>query len=272
MAGLTANLAKSCIYMAGIDETTRQRILQITGFQLGEMPFRYLGIPIASQKLRISDYTTLLDALSRRVTSWPKATLSYAGKAQLVASVLQGVECYWMSVLPIPSGVVDRIYGICRSFMWTMSRPPIAWMELCRPRREGGLGLRDLSAWNHALLAKVLWRLQDKQDTLWIRWVHHTYLQQTDVWGWTARHGDSPLLKQILHIRDSILETAGSPVAAEQLLSGWFQQPRGVARHMITLGGLDHYAMGPDDMVFFHPAESCFHLMAFGAWAASGTG
>lgn len=43
--------------------------------------------------------------------------------------------------------------------------PPIAWIDLCRPKEGGlglGLGLRDLKAWNLALLAKVLWRIQDK--------------------------------------------------------------------------------------------------------------
>ncbi|XP_042379905.1 uncharacterized protein LOC121972287 [Zingiber officinale] len=171
MAGLTTNLAKSSIYMAGIYPQTQNQLLTITGFQIGVMPFRYLRISIASQKLKISDYSTLLDSLTRRIGSWPKATLSYAGKAQLISSVLQGVECYWMSVLPLPQGVIDHIYSICRSFMWTSRRPPIAWSELVRPKREGGLGLRDLRAWNQALLAKVLWRVQDKQDTLWIRWI-----------------------------------------------------------------------------------------------------
>ncbi|XP_074579559.1 uncharacterized protein LOC141836051 [Curcuma longa] len=63
MAGLTANVAKSCIYIAGVDSLTRDQLLSITGFQQGEMPFRYLGIPIALWKLRISDYTALLDTL-----------------------------------------------------------------------------------------------------------------------------------------------------------------------------------------------------------------
>ncbi|XP_074576092.1 uncharacterized protein LOC141832489 [Curcuma longa] len=45
MAGLTANLAKSSIYMAGIDETMRHRLLQITGFPVGGDAFQISGDP-----------------------------------------------------------------------------------------------------------------------------------------------------------------------------------------------------------------------------------
>lgn len=123
-----------------------------------------------------------MDSLTQRISTWPEHTLFYAGKAQLISSIFQGVECYWMSILPLLNEVVVRIYNICRSFMWIIKNLPIAWTEICRPKVEGGLGLRDLNAWNLALLAKVLWQIQDKQYTLWIRWVHLTYLRQVGVW------------------------------------------------------------------------------------------
>ncbi|XP_042426162.1 uncharacterized protein LOC122014031 [Zingiber officinale] len=179
---------------------------------------------MASKKLKIADYAPLIDALSRRINAWPKLTLSYAGRAQLIQYVLQGVECYWMSILPLPIGVVERIYSLCRSFLWTSKHPPIAWLEMCRPKEEGGLGFRELIAWNTALLSRVLWRLHDQQDALWIRWVHHTYLQDTDIWRWRAKHTDSPLLKRLAQIRDQMVASAGSIEAAQHLLHGWFSQ------------------------------------------------
>ncbi|XP_042404042.1 uncharacterized protein LOC121993799 [Zingiber officinale] len=111
MEGLRPNLNKSCIYMAGLEGDARQELLTITGFQEGHMSYRYLGIPLASEKLKITDYGPLMDALSRKISIWPKLTLSYAGRVQLIQSVLQGVECYWMSILPLPMGVVERYYG-----------------------------------------------------------------------------------------------------------------------------------------------------------------
>ena len=194
------------------------------------MPFRYLGIPMAAERLRIADYSPLLDSLVRRINIWPQKTLSYAGKAQLITSVLQGVECFWLSIMPLPQGVIDRIYSICRSFMWTSKHPPVSWADMCRPKQESGLGFRDLKAWNLALLAKVLWRIQAKEDALWIKWVHHTYLRRADIWTWEAAHSDSPLIKRLLRIRDLILSAAGSQEDARQRLAAWFAQDGGVAR------------------------------------------
>ncbi|KAG6526087.1 hypothetical protein ZIOFF_016064 [Zingiber officinale] len=69
---------------------------------------------------------------------------------------MQGVECYWMFILPLPCGVIDLIYSLYREFIWTTKHPPIAWKGLCRPKEEGGIDLRDLKTWNLALLCHPL--------------------------------------------------------------------------------------------------------------------
>lgn len=87
MAGTLVNQLKSNIYMAGVDDRSRQRILESTGFLSGLLPFRYLVIPLASSKLRVSDYSMLLDVIASKINSWPRHSLSHAG---MIRSVLQG--------------------------------------------------------------------------------------------------------------------------------------------------------------------------------------
>lgn len=50
-----------------------------------------------------------------------------------------------------------------------------------KSKEEGGLRFRDLRAMNLALLNKVLWRIEEKQDSLWIKWIHHAYLKSVDL-------------------------------------------------------------------------------------------
>lgn len=48
ISGLKAKPAKSCIYFGGLSNAEKERILEGSGFVRGEMPFKYLGLPLAS--------------------------------------------------------------------------------------------------------------------------------------------------------------------------------------------------------------------------------
>ncbi|KAL0293283.1 UNVERIFIED_CONTAM: putative mitochondrial protein [Sesamum radiatum] len=42
----------------------------------------------------------------------------------------------------------------------------MAWRKVCRAKDEGGLGFRNLKAFNQAMLAKQLWRIATRPDSL----------------------------------------------------------------------------------------------------------
>lgn len=63
------------------------------------------------------------------------------------------------------------------------------------------MGFRDLGAWNKALLARNLWNIPNKKDSLWIKWIYSEFLPSRTIWEWTPR-------KRILEIRDEMLSAA----------------------------------------------------------------
>ncbi|XP_073271519.1 uncharacterized protein [Primulina huaijiensis] len=211
-------------------DSVRQEILMITGFADGSLPFRYLGVPLAGARLKAVDYSILVDTIARRINAWPRNSLSYAGKIELIRSVVQGVECFWLSILPVPSCVIDSIQSICRKFVWPTKHPPIAWTSVCKPLEDGGLGLKDLKAWNKALLAKTLWKIHLKKDSLWIKWVQHFYRSSSDIWSWEVHKQDSPLLKKLLHLRDLLIGGFGTKEIAQQKICYWFASHQGMSR------------------------------------------
>lgn len=91
-----------------------------------------------------------------------------------------------------------------------MSHPSVAWTTICLPKVEGGLGIWDLVVLNYLLLAKILWNIHAKKDTLWYHWIQHYYMCHTDLWSWTLQNRDLPLIKGLFHIRDVMLSRCSS--------------------------------------------------------------
>jgi hypothetical protein len=166
VSGLKAKAFKSSLYMAGVGEEDKAEMMRITSFPHGSMPFCYLEVPIAAERLKIVHFLDLLEGIKTSIRAWSQRTLSYARRVQLIKSVVQGVECFWLSILPIPSAILNKLTSFCHSFLWRKNNSLVAWKKLILPLDEGGLGIRDLSSWNIILLSKLLWNLQLNKDTL----------------------------------------------------------------------------------------------------------
>lgn len=102
VSGLKANPAKSCIYFGGVQQEEKMNILQSTGMTEGQFPFRYLGVLLSSKKLNISQYQPLIQTILQRVNCWASKLLSYAGRLQLIQSLLFSVQIYWSQVFVLP--------------------------------------------------------------------------------------------------------------------------------------------------------------------------
>ena len=126
----------------------------------------------------------------------------------------------------MPEIVIHNIINIYRNFLWTSDikrhcSALVAWKTLCLPKTEGGLGLFYPKARNRCFLAKQLWSIHLKTDSIWIRWVHHFYLHSDSVWHIQAHQHSSPLWKAIIYVRDILIQYCGSPRESIQLLSTW---------------------------------------------------
>src|ERR1044071_6276986 len=112
-------------------------------------------IPISPHGLLAMHYKPLLDKISGYLNAWAKKSISFAGRRELIASVLQGCEGFWLSILSSPSCLIESLVGICRGFLWR--RPRVSWVNVCVPRKEGGLGLLNLGTWNKRFMMKLFW-------------------------------------------------------------------------------------------------------------------
>lgn len=121
---------------------------------------------------------------------------------------------------PFSRGFIKNIYTICSIFFWSSKHSPVAWKLVCRPIECGGLGLRSLKHWNKALLCKTLWHIQNKKDSLLIKWVSHYYTK--DFWNYTPKSDCSTLLKSVFKLRNELTANGDSKEVIIARLKEWF--------------------------------------------------
>ncbi|GJU04495.1 probable L-cysteine desulfhydrase, chloroplastic [Tanacetum coccineum] len=153
VSGLNPNLGKSTIFFGSIKEREKQDLLEILPFKCGKLPVRYLGVPLLAKRLSVMDCKVLIDKVEERINCWRNKTLSYAGRVQLLASVLSSMQIYWASLYFLPNVVINDLDKLFKRFLWNsgnsaQGKARVAWKMVCRPKDQGGLGIKPLKQWN----------------------------------------------------------------------------------------------------------------------------
>ncbi|XP_074305538.1 uncharacterized protein LOC141640755 [Silene latifolia] len=55
--------------------------------------------------------------------------------------------------------------------------PLVGWDTICRPKDEGGLGLKDQESWNKAMVGRLVDWVATQRDSIWVHWVQSNYLK-----------------------------------------------------------------------------------------------
>ncbi|XP_074283083.1 uncharacterized protein LOC141607633 [Silene latifolia] len=208
-SGLKINAQKSNAYFNGVGSRIKEEILSVSGFMEGQLPFKYLGVPITVGRLKKKDCVVLIDKIVERIRTLGAKKLSYADRLVLVNSVLSTLHTYWAAMFVLPKGVLDRFDSICRTFLWEGSTeyskaPRVAWAKDCVLKKEGGLGPIHCVNCNAALIGKLVWCIVVKQDKLWVQWVHHVYLKGSPWLSYMPPPNTSWYWRKICKIKDLI--------------------------------------------------------------------
>lgn len=90
---------------------------------------------------------------------------------KLLKAVLQSMPSYAMSCFKLPSSLCKQIHSALTRFWWD-DKPGkrkmswVAWDKLTLPKFDGGLGFKDVEAFNDAFLAKIGWRILNNPTSL----------------------------------------------------------------------------------------------------------
>lgn len=101
--------------------------------------------------------------------------------------MLLSIEIFWAQVFVFPMGVYSRLIYILRNFLWSGysegRKSLVAWKNLCQSKERGGLGIKEVLAWNKSSMCKYLFELDSGGPiSLWHKWIHLYVLKGQDIW------------------------------------------------------------------------------------------
>ena len=78
----------------------------------------------------------------------------------------------------------------------------VNWHFICNPKKEGGLGLKDVLSWNQACILQKIWAIITKAGSLWIAWIEIYVLKGRSIWEVPNTQANSWNWKKLLQLRD----------------------------------------------------------------------
>ena len=80
----------------------------------------------------------------------------------------------------------------------------VNWEHICKPKKEGGLGIRNLEAWNVVAIGKIAWHINRLSESLWVRCIHGVYTKDGDWRLFNPPRTTSWALKKLCKVKEQL--------------------------------------------------------------------
>jgi mannosylglycoprotein endo-beta-mannosidase len=118
-SGQVINNSKSTIFSGSITQGRLNLIVQLFNFNMGALPFFYLGVPIFKGKPKSCFLQPIADKIILKLSAWKASLLSIAGRVQLVRSVILSMLTYSISIYSWPVSLLKDLEKCIRNFIWS---------------------------------------------------------------------------------------------------------------------------------------------------------
>jgi hypothetical protein len=206
LSGLKANPSKSYLFCSGVSDQLKLSLLDDLQMKEGHFPVRYLRVPLISSKLSAGDCKGLLEKIAGRIDSWTSKNLSFDGCLQLISFILYSLQVYWSGIFILPMKIIKDINQKFNRFLWNgrdgnIAKAKMASNDLCFPKKEVGLGLKDLKIWNIFSMLRHIWNLFAQSGSIWVAWVQEYLLKGDSFWNVSIPHNSSWCWRKLLKLQ-----------------------------------------------------------------------
>jgi hypothetical protein len=197
-SGQKLNKEKTSIFFSRNTSTEKkEEISSLSGLNATQCYEKYLGLPTMVGRSRYKAFKSIKYKVWTRLNDWKVKFLSQAGKEILIKAVVQAIPTYIISVFLLPISLCKELNALMQRFWWGHKDNStkihwISWERMGVSKDRGGLGFIELVMFNKALLAKQLWRIMQKPESLVALIMKAKYFSQSNILD--AKLGSRPSL------------------------------------------------------------------------------
>ena len=211
VSGQAVNLNKSSItFGSKVSASVKTNMRRLLGIFNEGGNGKYLGLPEQFNHKKGEMFQYIIDKVNEATQGWNRRFLSHGGKEILLKTVALAMPIFSMSIFRLPKSICEELNTLLANFWWGSGTNRVmhwfSWKRICVPKKEGGLGFRDLERFNQALLGKQIWRLLQQPGSLAARILKARYYADESILTTQPKRKASYPWKSLLHGRDLVIQ------------------------------------------------------------------
>ncbi|KAH9757469.1 hypothetical protein KPL71_016402 [Citrus sinensis] len=185
-SGQIFNFEKFSMFFSGsISAKQMTKVRDIFQLKIVSKHEKYLGLPSMIGRKKVNFFKDIKLRILSKISSWQSKLFSSGGKETLIKAVAQVIPAYAMSVFRLPTTLCEDIRRVIAGFWWGAKKDRKSthwanWEKLCQAKGRGGLGFRDITSFNQALVAKQRWRIIKYPESLMAKILQAKYFKGAD--------------------------------------------------------------------------------------------
>jgi len=101
----------------------------------------------------------IVDKFSKMLSIWKQKNMSFGGRLCLINYVLTSLPLCYLFFFKMTKEVWRELVGVQKRFLWGRNEENkklgwVSWNDICKSNKIGGLGVKNMNAFNIALLWK----------------------------------------------------------------------------------------------------------------------